>query len=175
MKLRILGSGGATSIPRACCQCKECKTMRKSGEYHIPPSLYIEDEKILIDTPEGISFNVNKYNIKDIKHIIYTHWHPDHTQGLRIIEEIRSDRKVEVYIPKKAKDEFYLYTNFFEYFEKKGWMTLNYLEDNIPLKIGSITIFTAIWTILSFTVGIPNGRRLPSLLGIHTLLTAFGR
>ena len=54
MKLKIIGSGGCVSTPKPCCPCKICKEAREKGFPYARTgcSLFIEDEKILIDTPE---------------------------------------------------------------------------------------------------------------------------
>ena len=53
MKLKIIGSGGMFQIPNPFCKCPLCEDARiKRGRYErLGPSLYIEDIKMLIDTP----------------------------------------------------------------------------------------------------------------------------
>lgn len=57
MKLKIVGSGGMSIIPSSFCKCKICEEARqKGGRYErLGPSLYIDDIKMLIDTPEDIA------------------------------------------------------------------------------------------------------------------------
>ncbi|GAB6170502.1 metallo-hydrolase/oxidoreductase [Clostridium carnis] len=88
---KILGSGGCTSIPKAGCRCNICSEARIKGEPYkrTGSSLYIENFKILIDTPEDINYQLNKYNIFDINILLYSHWDPDHTLGLRVIEQLK--------------------------------------------------------------------------------------
>jgi phosphoribosyl 1,2-cyclic phosphate phosphodiesterase len=91
MKFIIIGSGGCVSIPRPLCQCKVCVEARLKG---IPYSrcgcgLYLEDASLLIDTPEDINIALNNSNIKTVDNIIYSHWDPDHTLGMRVIEQLR--------------------------------------------------------------------------------------
>ncbi len=93
MKLIILGSGGFQTIPRPTCQCKVCKQAREKG---IPyarngPSIFIEDINAVIDTPKDIINSVNREDIKRIERVFFTHWHPDHTEGFRLAEEITDD------------------------------------------------------------------------------------
>ena len=90
MELIILGSGGATTIPRPGCQCRVCVEARLKG---IPyarssPSLYVPEVRVLFDTPEEVGSQLNRERINDIDYIFYTHWHPDHTLGLRIVERM---------------------------------------------------------------------------------------
>jgi phosphoribosyl 1,2-cyclic phosphate phosphodiesterase len=91
MKFIITGSGGCVSIPRALCQCKVCTEARQKG---IPYarcgcSLYLKDISLLVDTPEDINIALNNANINSLDYILYSHWDPDHTLGMRIIEQLR--------------------------------------------------------------------------------------
>lgn len=59
MRLKIVGSGGMFQIPNPFCKCPLCEEARlKRGRYErLGPSLYIEDIKMLIDTPEDIGIS----------------------------------------------------------------------------------------------------------------------
>jgi len=91
MKFIIIGSGGCVSIPRALCQCKVCVEAREKGKPYsrCSSSLYFEDISLLIDTPEDINIALNNANIKSVDYLLYSHWDPDHTLGMRIIEQLR--------------------------------------------------------------------------------------
>ena len=91
MKFIITGSGGCVSIPRALCQCNICTEARKNGVPYARCgcSLYLEDISLLIDTPEDINVALNNANISSLDYILYSHWDPDHTLGMRIIEQLR--------------------------------------------------------------------------------------
>lgn len=110
MKFKILGSGGAMPVPRPFCQCKLCTLARENNKYKRNScSAFIEDINTLIDCPEDIGDSLNRENIKQVDNLFITHWHPDHTFGLRVIlEAIYNflDRKVEhlinIYIGKKV-------------------------------------------------------------------------
>lgn len=104
MKFIILGSGGAFQIPRAGCRCKVCDEARKKG---IPyrrhgQSMYFCDLNMLFDTPECISAELNENSIFDIEHICYSHFHPDHTMGMRIVEELKdfkNEKALMIHLP----------------------------------------------------------------------------
>lgn len=93
MKIIITGSGGCVSIPRPCCNCKVCKEAREKGFPYARTgcSLFIDEANILIDTPEDINYAVNNAKIQNIDYILYSHSDPDHTMGMRIIEQLRMD------------------------------------------------------------------------------------
>lgn len=93
MKIKIIGSGGCLSTPRPLCQCKVCKEAREKGHPYsrCGCSLWIEDINVIIDTPEDINYALNQANVKEIDYILYSHIDPDHTLGMRVIEQLRMD------------------------------------------------------------------------------------
>lgn len=155
MKLIILGSGGATTIPRPGCRCRVCAQARVKG---IPyarssASLYIPDINVLFDTPEEVAFQLNREEISDIDYIFYSHWHPDHTLGLRIVEKmykfwlgkfVRRDKpskKVQVCaLTKVMKDLMGKYGSFLDFYKKSDLIEMNELEDGVPFKVKNYKI-----------------------------------
>ncbi len=93
MNIIILGSGGCVSIPRACCNCRICTEARLKGFPYARTgcSLFIEEANILIDTPEDINTSLNNAHIQKVDHILYSHCDPDHTMGIRVIEQLKMD------------------------------------------------------------------------------------
>ena len=91
MKFKIVGSGGCVCTPKPLCQCSICKEAREKGYPYARCgcSLYLEDIGLLIDTPEDISVALNNEDIKTINTIAYSHWDPDHTLGMRVIEQLK--------------------------------------------------------------------------------------
>jgi len=150
MKLIILGSGGATTIPRPGCQCRVCVEARVKG---IPytrssASMYISDINLLFDTPEEIAFQLNREGINDIDYIFYSHWHPDHTLGLRIVEKmykfwlgrfVRGDKptkKVKVCALTKVMDDLRKkYGSFLDFYKKIDLIETIDLENRLPFQI----------------------------------------
>lgn len=102
MKIKIIGSGGCVSTPRPCCNCPVCVEAREKGFPYARTgcSLFIEDENILIDTPEDINYSLNNANIQNVECIMYSHCDPDHTMGMRVLEQLRMDwLKLSVGVP----------------------------------------------------------------------------
>lgn len=93
MKLKIVGSGGMFQIPNPFCGCPVCEEARiKRGRYErLGPSLYIEDIKMLIDTPEDIGVACDRQGISEIRYLSISHKDPDHTRGMRIVEPLGYD------------------------------------------------------------------------------------
>lgn len=78
MKLKIVGSGGMFQIPNPFCGCPVCEEARiKRGRYErLGPSLYIEDIKMLIDTPEDIGVACDRQGISEIRYLSISHKDP---------------------------------------------------------------------------------------------------
>ena len=93
MKFVITGSGGCVCTPKPLCQCSVCLEARSKGYPYARCgcSLYLEDISLLIDTPEDIAIALNNANIKTVSSIMYSHWDPDHTMGMRIVEQLRME------------------------------------------------------------------------------------
>lgn len=91
MKFIIIGSGGCVCTPKPCCQCAICVEAREKGYPYARCgcSLYLEDIALLVDTPEDIAIALNNSNIKAVDTILYSHWDPDHTLGMRVVEQLR--------------------------------------------------------------------------------------
>lgn len=141
MKLKILGSGGAMPTPRPFCQCDLCQKARLEGEPYKrnSSSLYIEAALAVIDCPEDIGDSLNRRMIDRVDNLFLTHWHPDHTFGLRPILEANFDfinnktsKVMNLYMPEKVYEQVNkVYPNFY-YFEHIAKMCvvhkLNHME-----------------------------------------------
>ena len=91
MKFIIIGSGGCVCLPKPLCQCKICVEARnKGGRYkRYGCSLYLKDASLLVDTPEDIAHSLNAADVRSVERILYTHSDPDHTLGMRVLEQLR--------------------------------------------------------------------------------------
>ncbi|QAT48347.1 MBL fold metallo-hydrolase [Caproiciproducens sp. NJN-50] len=91
MKFVVTGSGGCVCTPKPLCQCPVCREAREKGFPYARCgcSLYLEDIGLLFDTPEDISAALNHADIKEVNTIAYSHCDPDHTLGMRVIEQLR--------------------------------------------------------------------------------------
>lgn len=158
MELIILGSGGSTTIPRPGCECKVCSEARTKG---IPytrsgSSMFIKDINVLFDTPEEIDSQLNRARINNIDYIFYTHWHPDHTFGMRIVEKMykfwldmfvrgrKPKNKVKVCaieaVMEDLKSMGYRGGSFFKYYEKTGLIETIDLKDGEAFEITNFMI-----------------------------------
>lgn len=117
MKLLFLGTGGAMPTPRPFCQCETCKKARTIGAPYKrnSSSLFIKDINTVIDCGEDIASSLNRENIKEVDNLFITHWHPDHTFGLRAIIEAnfnfrtnKPNHVINLYIPKNSLCAFFI-------------------------------------------------------------------
>lgn len=150
MKITILGSGGAMPTPRPYCQCAICKKARKYGEpfKRNSSSIFIDEIKTVIDCGEDIGDSLNRRNIKQVDNLFITHWHPDHTFGLRHVLESnynfrtgKADRTINVYVPRNVFKTLKQKFPVIEYYcniQKTG--VLHLIEDGDKIKIGNINI-----------------------------------
>lgn len=93
MIIKIIGSGGCVSTPKPCCSCSVCTEAREKGFPYARTgcSLFIEEGKVLIDTPEDINYALNNGNIDRVDYVLYSHMDPDHTMGMRLFEQLKMD------------------------------------------------------------------------------------
>ncbi|MDD3723728.1 MAG: MBL fold metallo-hydrolase [Patescibacteria group bacterium] len=150
MDLQILGSGGTMTVPRPLCSCAVCsKARRKGGKYkRNNASFFIKDKNILIDCGEDIADSLNRHNISKVDNLFITHWHPDHTFGLRVLLESGynfrtpgADKIIEVYIPKKVFEDLKAKFPVIDYllnFQKTG--NLHLIEDGDEIEFGNLVI-----------------------------------
>lgn len=142
MKFIILGSGGALRIPRACCKCSVCNEAREKGFPYkrLGQSLYFLDQQIIFDTPEDINEALNCHRIDSVKRIVYSHWHPDHTMGCRIIETLADGNtgKIDVFMPSDKIDISINENSVFEFYEEMGLCNMVYSD--VPITFGDIHI-----------------------------------
>ncbi|AZB41704.1 hypothetical protein CEF21_04985 [Bacillus sp. FJAT-42376] len=142
MKIEFLGTGGAMTIPRPLCRCAVCEEARELGVPYSRsgPSLFIHGLNLLFDTPEDIYFQINRSSIPSIDGVFYSHWHPDHVMGRRILESLNADwrnhppnhTKTKVYLPKQVAVDFQRFLgsgDHFAFFEQQGFVDLRELKD----------------------------------------------
>lgn len=93
MEFIILGSGGCVALPRPLCFCPVCVQAREKGAPYarFGCSLYAEDLRLVIDTPEDIVNALNAQAVGAVDAVAYSHWDPDHTLGMRVFEQLRLD------------------------------------------------------------------------------------
>ena len=118
--------------------------------------MFINDVNLLFDTPEEIALQLNRERINEIDYIFYTHWHPDHTFGMRIVERMykfwldmfvrrnKPRNKVKVCalgeVMEDLKSMGYRGGSFFTYYERSGLIEPTELKEGKDFKIRNIMI-----------------------------------
>ena len=167
MKIKILGSGGCTCLPRPACNCGICHEAREKGKPFARNgcSIYIEDINLLVDTPEDIVESLNYHKIMTVDSVIYSHWDPDHTSGMRVFEQLRidwakvsigieNDNPINVYtLPqvcediKKIQNKYGSYLGYYQ--DVRNLIKINPVESNLQIQdiritfvpVGEATVF----------------------------------
>lgn len=90
MELTVLGSGGNTPTPAPTCGCRVCVEAREKG----PPyarrgnATFVHDLNLLVDTPELVWHSLNREGIEAVDYVFLSHFHADHTLGLRTLQSL---------------------------------------------------------------------------------------
>ncbi|MFJ7934929.1 MBL fold metallo-hydrolase [Sporosarcina sp. NPDC096371] len=142
MKIEFLGTGGAMPVPRPLCTCRVCVEARIKGFPYSRsgPSLFVHGPNILIDTSEDIYSQINRSTIEKIEGVFYSHWHPDHVMGRRVLESINADwvnnppenSRSDVYLPEQVASDikhFLGTADHMAFFSEQGYIKLHELKD----------------------------------------------
>jgi phosphoribosyl 1,2-cyclic phosphate phosphodiesterase len=155
MRVEILGSGGAVTIPRPGCGCRVCAEAREKGVPYARtgPSVFVHGPDVLIDTPEESKHQLNRAGIRRIAAGLYSHWHPDHTAGRRMWEARNFDFRswppryetTPVYVPERVWADFethYGLAEQFRFLERQGTVRIELLSENADLELDGTRIST---------------------------------
>ena len=155
MLIEILGSSGATIIPKPLCSCDVCKNAQLTGlpETRLGPAVYIHEAGVLFDTPEEISYMLARSNISKLDACFYSHWHPDHTMGRRVFEnnidyrlsikERIPYRTTDVYVPafvRKSMESFLQIWQHLSIFDSWRIIKLHTIEENEKVNVNGYII-----------------------------------
>lgn len=153
MKIEFLGTAGAMSVPRPLCSCNVCQQAREKGVPYSRscPSLFVHGPNILFDTSEDINFQINRSKIQEIRGIFYSHWHPDHVMGRRVLESLNANycnhpprnTSSDVYLPEQVAMDFnrFLGTgDHLRFYKEKGWINLRELRDGESVVVNGTEI-----------------------------------
>jgi phosphoribosyl 1,2-cyclic phosphate phosphodiesterase len=156
MRVEILGSGGAATIPRPGCACPVCVEAReKGGRYaRTGPSVFVRGPNVVFDTPEESKLQLDRAGIREIAACFYSHWHPDHTMGRRVWETRNGDFRTwpreakrplvtDVYLPQQVAADFRVFLGgmaHLEFLRERGWIRIHELEDGETVTLGDVEI-----------------------------------
>ena len=156
MRVEILGSGGAATIPRPGCRCRVCVEAREIGgrSARTGPSTFVHGPNILFDTPEESKLQLERAGISEIAACFCSHWHPDHTMGRRVWETRNGDFRTwpreakrplvtDVYLPQQVAADFRIWLGgmaHLEFMRDRGWIRIHELHDGDSVEIGGVSV-----------------------------------
>ncbi len=152
LELLFLGTGGADTTPRVGCLCRVCQeARRRRGRYvRNGPSLFLTGPSLLFDTPEDITKSLERENIHRVRRIIYTHWHPDHTMGRRVVEglnlnvlRLEARRVTDVWLPTWVREDFrkrLALSDNLQFFERMGIVKVHEIAQGEPLHVDGVRV-----------------------------------
>ncbi len=154
MRIEILGSGGAVTTPRPGCDCAVCVESRAKGVPYARtgPSVFVHGPDVLIDTPEESKDQLVRAGIPRVPLALYSHFHPDHTAGMRVFESMNLDFRswplraetTEVYLPERVAEDFRTYLGLWAHLEfmqeRQGTVHVNVVANDEPFELGGALV-----------------------------------
>lgn len=151
MRIEILGSGGAVTVPRPGYHDRYNDVARAQG---VPyqrrgPAVFIHEANILFDTPEDIIESLNRAGVDDVRACFYSHWHPDHVMGRRNFEQLNwnlrggANNLTDIYVPQRVREDMEraLGTwDHLEYMQSLGIVKLHVIVPGESVQIDDLTI-----------------------------------
>ena len=152
VELVFLGTAGAETTPKVGCLCPICQEARHKGRRFVRngPSIFLTGVSILFDTPEDVDKSLEREGIHQVRHLIYTHWHPDHTAGRRVLEQLNMDwldpkrrRVTHVWLPTWVREDFRkrlgLEDNL-DYFERAGIVRIHEVGEGELFQLNGMSV-----------------------------------
>jgi phosphoribosyl 1,2-cyclic phosphate phosphodiesterase len=150
MKLVVLGSGGSQPTPKVGCDCRTCQAARlemrrdpKSRHVRTGPSLWLPEHGILIDTPEesNAQLNLHADGALNLAHVLWSHFHPDHTAGVRTVEFIArwGSSGVPTHLPEDLEMSL-LELNLFQFAVQRHHLEIHRVRDREAFKLGELSV-----------------------------------
>jgi phosphoribosyl 1,2-cyclic phosphate phosphodiesterase len=154
MRVEVLGSAGAVTTPRPSCSCRICVEARAKGPPYARtgPSYFLHGPNVLVDTPEESNLQLNRARIGEISACFYSHWHPDHTMGRRVWEQLNREWRAlraeaphvetPIYLPEQVAVDFKTRRGIWdhlEYLAGAGDIRVVELADGDAVELGGWT------------------------------------
>ena len=133
MRVEILGSGGAVTIPRPGCRCRVCVEARERGEPYARtgPSVFVHGPDVLIDTPEESKQQLNRSTVTRIAAVMVCRsWPPRY-------------ETTPVYVPERVWGDFethYGLADQFRFLERQGTVKVELLAENATFELDGTRI-----------------------------------
>lgn len=149
MNWTILGSGGCAVIPKPLCFCRICEEARIKGTPYARtgPSSFLHDIHLLVDTPAESVHQLNRSRINHVRHLMFTHLDPDHTEGFRAVEQIALDfrtwqgypeKRIALHLPERLVDPLKRirsqYGALLDFYERSGFINVETFRDRVRIE-----------------------------------------
>lgn len=83
MKLTLLGTGNAAGMPVYGCACQPCQLARaEPARRRLSASALLETPQVRVLIDAGLTDLTHRFPPNSLSHILLTHYHADHVQGL---------------------------------------------------------------------------------------------
>lgn len=146
--MRIIGSSGNSCTPWPGCTCRVCTRARDGGkDQRYGNHLYLPEIGLLTDASEHVFAQLNRFSIRDVRRIVITHWHPDHTAGLRIIQALSGTflnpnaNELTIYLTRDVHHEIITKISpALTYYLENANATIEFLEDGQPVVLEDWTM-----------------------------------
>lgn len=111
MVIQFLGTSSGDSLPRADCDCPQCRS--KDAKDKRLRSAVLIDKKILVDAGPDIAKQLRSNQIQNLEAVLITHEHQDHVGGLKDLLRARRNLRIIKLKPgghfKLLKTDFYAF------------------------------------------------------------------
>ena len=105
---------------------------------------------LLFDTPEDTARSLEREKIRRVRRLVYTHWHPDHTMGCRVLKQLnlslfdpKAQRVTEVWLPTWVREDFRKQLGLeshFQHFVEMGIAKVHEIAEGETLRVDGITL-----------------------------------
>ncbi len=112
--------------------------------------MYLAGTGLLFDTPEDVGRSLEREGISRVRRLVYTHWHPDHTMGRRVLEGLnlsilnpQASKVTEVWLPSWVRADFRKRLGLeehFRFFERMGIVKLREMAEGETVLLDGITL-----------------------------------
>jgi phosphoribosyl 1,2-cyclic phosphate phosphodiesterase len=149
MRVKILGSSGNACTPWPTCTCSVCTKARLEGgkDVRYGNHLYLPGIGLLTDASEHVFTQLNRFSITDVRRLVISHWHPDHTAGLRIIQALSGTflnpdaEHLDLYLTRAVyKDITKKISPALDHYLEHSNTTVHLIEDGVPIVIDDWTM-----------------------------------
>lgn len=153
VKIEFLGTAGPMAVPRPLCKCEVCHQAREKGVPYSRscPSLFLHGPNLLFDTSEDINMQINRSQITEVNGLFYSHWHPDHVMGRRVLEQLNANfvnhppmnTRTNVFLPEQVGNDIkrFLGTgDHLEFLNNKGYIKIHIIADGNTVNFNDVEV-----------------------------------